>query len=240
MIPVITLGLGPQITPSKRPQIPTLGVPAEFTQLMGRFQTWLDRQSDERLRLAFNTAIEVHKGQTRMSPEGLPYIYHPVGVALWIIGKGIEDPEIICAALLHDTHEDRPKLISLDDIEKAFGKRVRNIVESLTNPEWPPMDQASWNKAYADHVTDAIKDDDILLVKLADFFKNAAKLKYTAREGKSGRSAKSAVKYLPLIPVFQARIPESKYRWKLSLSVARLGEIKAELEQIIADDRAVS
>jgi (p)ppGpp synthase/HD superfamily hydrolase len=115
---------------------------------------------------------------------------------------------------------------------------VRKIVEKLTNPDIPRMDSDDeWNRAYAHHVADAIKDDDALAVKLADYFKNAPKLEYTAKEGKVASSARSAAKYLLLIPEFQARIPESKYSRNLGWAVTELDKVKLRLERIIAADK---
>ena len=61
-----------------------------------------------------------------------PYIIHPISVAMILaeIG-GIDDPEILSAALLHDTIEDTDT--SAHELDKEFGSRVRKIVEELTD-----------------------------------------------------------------------------------------------------------
>ncbi len=237
---ILTLNLldGRQVKSSDRPQVRKEGFEPKLVGLIDRFERWLNQQNNDELRLAYNIASAVHEKKKRKSPKELPYIYHPVGVALWVKDKArIEEPEIIIAALLHDTYEDHPDLINLDLIGKTFGPRVRKIVEKLTNPDIPEMaSDHEWNQAYAHHVADAIKDDDALVVKLADYFKNAPKLKYTAREGKAGASARSAAKYLLLVPEFQARIPESKYSRNLGWAVEELNGVKSLLEQIIAAD----
>ncbi|MGH3897747.1 MAG: HD domain-containing protein [Pseudonocardiaceae bacterium] len=48
-------------------------------------------------------AAHAHRGQRRRS--GDPYITHPVAVATIVAELGMS-PEIVCAALLHDTVED--------------------------------------------------------------------------------------------------------------------------------------
>ena len=61
-----------------------------------------------------------------------PYIIHPISVAMILSEIGsIEDPEILSAALLHDTLEDTDT--SGDELENFFGSRVRIIVEELTD-----------------------------------------------------------------------------------------------------------
>ena len=56
---------------------------------------------------ALQFAAHKHRDQRRKDPDASPYINHPIALAniLWVIG-GIHDPDVICAALLHDTVED--------------------------------------------------------------------------------------------------------------------------------------
>ena len=57
-----------------------------------------------RIKDAFELALEAHKDQYRKS--GLPYIIHPIAVAL-IVAKELElGPNPVIAALLHDVVED--------------------------------------------------------------------------------------------------------------------------------------
>ena len=72
-----------------------------------------------------------HRNQRRKDGK-TPYIIHPISVAMILaeIG-GIDDPEILSAALLHDTIEDTDT--SAHELDKEFGSRVRKIVEELTD-----------------------------------------------------------------------------------------------------------
>lgn len=73
-----------------------------------------------------------HRDQRRKDIESSPYIIHPISVALAIadIG-GIEDPEILAAALLHDTLEDTDTSVS--ELDEMFGETVRQYVEEVTD-----------------------------------------------------------------------------------------------------------
>lgn len=52
-------------------------------------------------------AAEKHKNQRRKDADASPYINHPLALAsVLAVEGGIENSEIICAALLHDTIED--------------------------------------------------------------------------------------------------------------------------------------
>ncbi len=86
------------------------------------------RKKVEVIERAFRFAREAHKGVRRRSGE--PYILHPIAVARIAsqeIGLGSTS---ICAALLHDVVEDTD--YTVEDIERAFGHKVAQIVEGLT------------------------------------------------------------------------------------------------------------
>lgn len=70
-------------------------------------------------------ATEAHRGMLRKGTD-IPYILHPMEAAA-IVGTMTQDPEVIAAAVLHDTVEDNEN-ITLDDIQKRFGLRIRNLV----------------------------------------------------------------------------------------------------------------
>lgn len=80
--------------------------------------------------LAF--AARAHAGQTRKATD-IPYIVHPVGVLLILLEAGETDPELLAAALLHDTVEDTE--VTLAQIREVFGERVAEIVEGCSEPD---------------------------------------------------------------------------------------------------------
>jgi (p)ppGpp synthase/HD superfamily hydrolase len=87
--------------------------------------------------LAF--AARAHAGQNRKATD-IPYIVHPVGVMLILIEAGENDPEVLAAALLHDTVEDTG--VTLAQIREAFGPRVAEIVEGCSEPDHGGMWEA--------------------------------------------------------------------------------------------------
>ena len=71
------------------------------------------------IRKAFEMALDSHQDMRRKSGE--PYIYHPIAVAQIAAEEiGLGTTSIVCA-LLHDVVEDTD--VTLDDIEREFGKR---------------------------------------------------------------------------------------------------------------------
>lgn len=88
---------------------------------------------------AAHFAASRHRPQRRKDGSS-PYINHPIEVAqlLAVIG-GVSDPEILAAALLHDTVEDtgtRP-----EELEAAFGARVRDLVLELSDDKSLPRQE---------------------------------------------------------------------------------------------------
>ncbi len=83
---------------------------------------------DKLLDDAYSFAAKVHKGATRKIGK-TPYILHPMEACV-IAGTMTSDPEVLAAALLHDTIEDAG--VTEEDIRKQFGDRVANLVKSET------------------------------------------------------------------------------------------------------------
>ncbi len=71
-------------------------------------------------------ATILHQGKVRKL-EGNPYILHPIEVAQ-ILSTMTDDEEIITAGILHDIVEGTDG--TLGEIEKRFGERVADLVES--------------------------------------------------------------------------------------------------------------
>jgi (p)ppGpp synthase/HD superfamily hydrolase len=81
---------------------------------------------------ALKMAGEAHAGQVRNASGGRPYIDHPVAVAAQLVGHDFSD-EVLAAALLHDVVEDSE--LQIEDIRRASGDRVAEIVDALTDDE---------------------------------------------------------------------------------------------------------
>ena len=73
-------------------------------------------------------AIEAHRGTERRG-KGFPYIIHPME-AVSIVANITNDPEMLAAAILHDTVEDTD--VTIEQIEELFGPRVARLVHMDT------------------------------------------------------------------------------------------------------------
>src|SRR5215469_17351678 len=120
------------------------------TDSMQLFTTWHTWQQTEpglrerlpagtvaRLREAADFAAAHHGDQQR--PTGAPYTEHLLeALEVLVRGAGVTDPDILCAAVLHDVVEDTSG--TLEDISTVFGPRVAELVRWVTIPE--PADGA--------------------------------------------------------------------------------------------------
>ena len=76
---------------------------------------------------AYRVAERAHEGQTRASGE--PYVNHCLAVAAILAEFGVP-AEVVAAGLLHDVVEDTT--ISLDDLQRDFGKEIAVLVDGVT------------------------------------------------------------------------------------------------------------
>lgn len=176
-------------------------------------------------------ATELHEGAYRKNPiliagrtpsnERVPYISHPLRNTVRLARWGVLDRDVLIASVLHDTVEDcvdrmaqgagdwregdeaHNRSVSLRAVEQRYGKAVRDIVESVSNPILPkgtPREEA--NRKYAEHVQSAImRHPGAFLVKFSDFVDNALNMHNGYDPGMSQRLSR---KYLLVCPSLRA------------------------------------
>lgn len=117
----------------------------------------------QRLIDALAFAAHKHRDQRRKDVEASPYINHPIALARVLsIEGGIDDVDVICAALLHDTIEDTET--SEEELLQRFGPRITAIVAAVTDDkELPKQQRKELQVEHAAHLSHEAK-----LVKLAD------------------------------------------------------------------------
>ncbi len=103
-------------------------------------QANLPTGSLETIEQAVRFAAEKHLGQTRKNKDQSPYIIHPIGVCRHLLEVGkVTDPEILTAALLHDTVEDTGT--SFEEILCGFGPVVEGYIRELTDDKSLPKEE---------------------------------------------------------------------------------------------------
>ena len=147
------------------------------------------------IRKAFNLAVNAHRNDRRKSGE--PYIFHPLAVAR-ICGDeiGLGTISIVCA-LMHDTVEDTT--ITLSDIEKIFGHKVKSIIDGLTKIsgefDFSSSSQAENFKKMFLTIPDDVR---VILIKLADRLHNMRTLDSMKESKKLKIASETSYLYAPL------------------------------------------
>jgi len=165
------------------------GVLLQLTKMTNTDKDYLNdlKTRDSKILSAFKFAFSKHKGQVRKSGE--PYIEHCIGVYKILESWGVENQELLIAALLHDVVEDTDT--ETTQISKKFGRDVALLVESVTQlkiGEEKDKDINTLKKI----INGLYIDPRVSLLKLADRYHNLCTLQYMPTE-KRERKAKESV-----------------------------------------------
>ncbi len=108
-------------------------------------------------------AAHKHRMQRRRDADATPYINHPIALAVLLDQEArIDDPVVICAALLHDTVEDTETTFA--ELAAAFGDEVANVVLEVTDDK--SLERSERKRLQIEHA--ASISPRAKLVKLAD------------------------------------------------------------------------
>lgn len=110
-----------------------------------------------------------HDGQYRKI-SGVPYVSHPIGVAL-ITAQYTGNEDAVIAALFHDVLEDvSPDIYSVDRMRDEFGERVTEIVANVSEIKSEDGITRPWRARKEDYIQhlQLLDDTDSLIVSAAD------------------------------------------------------------------------
>lgn len=202
-----------------------------------------------------NLAILLHRDQKKRF-DG-PYIDHITRVfTTCYLQFGIQDTDVLIAALLHDAVEDqRDKLVEFSAripivadesmqpsrreqafayIVEHYGLRAAQIVSLVTNPEKnPSLTQQEKNEIYCQHIEHLVIDPQAFYVKLADFMDNSLRV---AEIPDRYKRTKLARKYFPVYEIFISRIMDKDILLDDSLKleiITKLVEARRQAKKIL-------
>lgn len=166
---------------------------------------------------AASFAARAHAKQLRKDGR-TPYAAHPFRVCL-IVRQifGIDDPEVLTAALLHDTIEDTTT--DFDEPEEKFGARVAALSKDMRLPEGA--------QKTADIQTRTGAESAAKIAKLADIFDNLTDSRHLSVAARR-RTIERSDRYLTALEV---DLPEIARR-PLHLVRQPLGELGGAAEPI--------
>jgi hypothetical protein len=196
------------------------GLRERFATEIGRFPDTSDRR---KVKEALQLAGRLHALDHRQRE---PYVNHLLRVALRIMCYyDVRDPEVICAALLHDTVEDHADDLSVHGgrdgafamLTVAFGRRVADLVSAITNP-----DHAADEK-YRGYLTESLAANPwARVIKASDFTDNGVGLHYTT----GTKAARLAMKYAPMLPVLADLIAKPDTPLNCKVKARILGQLR--------------
>ena len=137
-----------------------------------------------------------HGNQLRKS--GDPFITHPIEVAKILTSIKLDGDSIV-AGLLHDTLEDTN--LSIDEIEKNFGKHISELVQGLTKISKYSLkaNNQKFGENYKKLILATTKDLRVILIKLADRLHNMRTISFINDNSKKNNVALETLEvYSPL------------------------------------------
>jgi len=177
----------------------------EISQFKNTVKINFESEDCKRILNALDLMLSLHCEQEDRI-DGKPYIVHPLEIADDLINKyNVNDPDLIIAALLHDSVEDQIyklldikssnnelKIIDKEELRdnafsiigSIYGERVKNVIKELTNPNFDQIIKQLELKGiqknridlYGEHIKEVIKNPDVFIVKLSDFMRNAGNI----------------------------------------------------------------
>jgi len=172
---------------------------------------------------ALDFAYEAHGNQWRRS--GDPYIMHPCTVARILAEElDIRNPEILAAALLHDTVEDVAEVTG-EVIREKFGPNVEAIVEGCTKVTHYTGDRQTFKKLVHRKIfSGAAAKLEVMLVKLADRLHNLRTLSSMPRNKRQKIADETLDIYAPLATILGLfAIKRELYNLALAFKFPRQG-----------------
>ena len=149
---------------------------------------------------ALSFAVSAHQGQKRKSGEA--YISHPLMVAQILVEElEIHDPEILGAAVLHDTVEDVEEVTN-EVLGEVFGKRIETIVEACTKITHFSGDKQTFYKlVHRKLFSGAASQLEVMLIKLADRLHNLRTMQSMPKHKRQKIAEETLDVYAPLAQV---------------------------------------
>jgi guanosine-3',5'-bis(diphosphate) 3'-pyrophosphohydrolase len=165
-------------------------------EMIARMQKYHPDDNYALIEKAFNYAQKAHEGQLRKSGE--PYFSHPQNVASILVEIMIDAPTV-AAGLLHDTVEDNED-ITLEDIEREFGKEVAQLVDGVT--KLGRLNFTDREEQQAESLRKMIlamgRDIRVVLIKLADRLHNMRTLAFQSSDRQVAIARETLDIYAPI------------------------------------------
>ena len=191
--------------PLPGPVVTIRDLPRPLARAMERYA---DRLDVDRVKEAYQLAVEAHAGQKRASGE--EFVSHVVEVAT-LLAQFKLDTSSLVAALVHDVVEDTP--ITLTEIEERFGFEVGQIVDGVTKIGRVEFRSHTEQQVenYRKLLLSMAQDARVILIKLADRLHNMRTLEHLGSDKRKRIALETREIYAPLAH----RLGMAALKWEL-------------------------
>lgn len=172
-------------------------------------QSYAAAKGMEQTLRALPFAKEKHAGQVRDGKEKVPYIYHPLLVSCHALALGLNEDDLIAAALLHDVCEDCGVLPG----KLPVGEETRQAVALLTKDPSPERKTQRGKEKYFEGIAG---NRIAIMVKLLDRCSNVSSMSIAFSQKKMDRYIRETEEWI--YPLFEkARVVCPQYSDQLFL-----------------------
>lgn len=176
-------------------------IPFDLELYRSRISSYIEKEPHSDLFwAALDFSVEAHDDQWRKSGDA--YILHPCSVARILAEEmDVVHPEILAAALLHDTVEDVDE-VTIDLVSERFGSYVAAIVEGCTKVTHTLGDKQNHSRLVHRKIfSGAAMRPEVMLVKLADRLHNLRTLKAMPKRKRQRIADETIDIYAPLATI---------------------------------------
>ncbi len=179
-----------------------------YSKLCDTVRKYAPNTNFEMIEKAYEIALDAHKEQKRIS--GMPYVLHPLSVAVTVAEMEL-DWHAICAALLHDVVEDTD--YTTEDIQQIFGNQVADLVDGVTKLD--KIQYSSKEEREMENLRKMFlamaKDIRVIIIKFADRLHNMTTLISMSEEKQREKARETLNVFAPLAH----RLGMYKIKWEL-------------------------
>ena len=168
--------------------------------------------------------------------NGSDYFNHCVDVANTLISYGIQNEDVICAALLHDIIEDVEGYRRIT-IAKMFNENVARLVMLVTKKEGIDYKKPEELRKYLQEI---LTDKDAAAIKTADRMNNMMSLEEKTFEARYKKAMETKEYYLPFLK--QSRFTYPRYenlffaaRTQLETLIFHIESLYNEIQRLQAE-----
>jgi GTP pyrophosphokinase len=166
--------------------------------LLAELEERAPRVDRDRVAACFDFSAAAHGEQLRRS--GQPFVSHVVEacrILLDLLGERL-DTTLACATLLHDVVEDTE--VSIDDVERRFGREVSSLVEGVTKLSALHFDsrEAAQAENFRKMLLSMSRDLRVIFIKLADRLHNMRTIEFLPPDKQQRIALETRDIYAPL------------------------------------------